>query len=381
MGQKQNNHFVPQHHFRLFTGGKRYINVASRDASRFAHSASIRHQCARHKFYGNQQVEEWLAELESRHAAAYRAVIDIAWNTRTTPFSDEENHSLREAILLQRIRTPRSASVVASSMDQMMLYVYCEYLKTLPATSKRKAVIEAIQHRKATIRISQALSLAFSLALIPHAVIAISDLALLILRNHSTAPFIMGDAPCIFSNHYMRTIQDFGVLGFMSPGLVAVLPLDIRTLVLFYDASVYTPDYANTECVDVFQLADVSLLNALQVHAAEENVYFANRNDKSYVHDLLSAHKRHLQDHQGRFIPHNSGTETILQIFEAQLPITLDLSFIATSPLALGENPNRPRSPDLAQQFEHATGRQRMNSRLGMDDLASLLEDEIEIGT
>ena len=381
MGQKQNNHFVPQHHFRLFTGGKRYINVASRDASRFARHASIRHQCARHKFYGNQQVEEWLAELESRHAVVYRAVIDIAWNTRTTPLSDEENQSLREAILLQRIRTPRSARVMASSMEQMMLYGYCEHLKTLPTTSNRKAVIEAIQHGKATIRNSQVLSLEFSLSLIPHAVIAISDLALLILRNHSTAPFIMGDAPCIFSNHYMRAIQDSGVLGFMSPGLMAVLPLDTRTLVLLYDASVYTLDYANSGCVDVFQLADISLLNALQVHAAEENVYFADSNNKSYVHDLLSAHKRHLQNHQGRFIPHNSNTETILQIFEAQLPITLNLSFISTAPPFPGEAPNRQRSSDLAQQFEHATGRQRMNSRLDMGDLASLLEDEIEIRT
>ena len=381
MGQKQNNHFVPQHHFRRFTGGKRYINVASRDASRFAHGAGIRHQCARHKFYGNQQVEEWLAELESRHAAVYRAVIDIARSKRTTPLSDDENHCLLEAILLQRIRTPRSAHGMASLMNQMMLYAYCKHLKSLPTTSHRKAVIEAIQHGKATIRNSQSLSLEFSLSLIPHAVIAISDLALLILRNHSTAPFIVGDAPCIFSNHYMRTIQNSGVLGFMSPGLMIALPLDTRTLVLLYDASVYAPDYANSGCVDVFQRADVSLLNALQVHAAEENVYFADRNDRTYVHDLLSAHKRHLQHHTGRFIPHNSNTETILQIFEAQLPITLDLSFISTAPLSPSESPNRQRSSELAQQFEHGTGRQRMNSRLDMGDLASLLESEIEIRT
>ena len=266
-------------------------------------------------------------------------------------------------------------------MNQMMLYVYCEHLKMLPTTSNRKAIIEAIQHGKATIRNSQAFSLEVSLSLIPDAAIAISDLAMLILRNYSTAPFIMGDAPCIYSNHYMRVIEDYGVLGLMSPGLMIALPLDTRTLVLLYDASVYTPDYANSGCVDVFQLADVSRLNALQVHAAEENVYFADRSDKTYVHDLLSAHKRHLQDPPGRFIPRYSNTDTILQFFEDQLPITLDLSFMSTDSLSPGEFPNRPRSANIAEQVERAMGGQRMTPRMDIDDLTSFLESEIEICT
>ncbi len=119
LSQKLNHHFVPQYHFRLFTGGKRYIHLASRDGARFVSCASIKGQCARHKFYGNERVENWLSNLESRHAAVYRAVIDIAWNARTTPLSHEENHQLREAILLQRCRTPRNARIYASSIDQM----------------------------------------------------------------------------------------------------------------------------------------------------------------------------------------------------------------------------------------------------------------------
>ena len=380
MGQKKkNNHFVPQHHFRLFTGGKRYINLASRDGSRFAHGASIKHQCARHKFYGNQQVEDWLQGLENRHAPVFRAVKDIAWNTRTTPLSKEENHSLREALLLQHARTPRIAHVMASSMNQMMLHVYCEHLRRLPTTSDRKVVVEAIQHGKATIRNSQAFSLKVSLNLIPDSAIAISDLEMLILRNHSTAPFIIGDAPCIHSNHYMRTIDHYGVLGLMSPGLMIALPLDPRTLVLLYDASAYALDYADSGCHDVIQLADVSLLNALQVHAAEENVYFADRSDKAYVCDLLFAHKRHLRDPPARFTPHDLNTGTILQTFEDQLPITLDLSFISTAPLSPDEAPNRPRSSNIAKQVERATGGRRMTPQLDIDDLTSLLESEIQI--
>ena len=186
MSHKLNHHFVPQYHFRLFTGGKQYIHLASRDGSRFVCFASVKGQCARHKFYGDERVENWLSNLESRHTDAYRAVINIAWNGRTTTLSDEEDHHLREAILLQRSRTPRNARVHASSTDQMMLYTCCEYLKTLPVTPERKATIEAIQRGKATVKNSQFISLIHALRIAPRAVTAISDLSLLILRNHTT---------------------------------------------------------------------------------------------------------------------------------------------------------------------------------------------------
>jgi Protein of unknown function (DUF4238) len=194
LSQKLNHHFVPQFHFRLFTGGKRYIHLASRNGSRSVRFASVKGQCARHKFYGNEQVEDWLNNLESRHALVYRAVTDIAWNARTATLTDEEDYYLREAILLQRNRTPRSAHLLASSIDQMMLYPYCEYLKTLPSTRERQAIIRAIQRGKATVKNSDFISLMLSLRIVPRTVTAISDLTLLILRNHTTTPFILNRA-------------------------------------------------------------------------------------------------------------------------------------------------------------------------------------------
>jgi len=385
--QKLNHHFVPQYHFRLFTNGKRYIHLASRDGSHFVHFASVKGQCARHKFYGDERVENWLSSLESGHAAVYRAVIDIAWNGRTT-LSDEEGHHLREAILIQHNRTPRNARIHASSTDQMALYAYCEYLKALPATPERQATIEAIQRGKATVKNSQFISLMFSLQIAARTAAAISDLLLLILRNHTSTPFIMGDAPCVFSNHYMRAIRDSGVLGFMTPGLMAVLPLDSRTQVLLYDAAVYTPDYSSAGCIDIIRIADVSLLNSLQIHSAEENVYFSDVNADTCVRAMLSAHPRILPDHRGGFIIHGPGkilidgvpsTGEVLHIFEPQLPITLDLSFMSTDSLPPNENPNRPRDPALARQIEQTLGMPSKATPIGMGEFARWVESEIYI--
>jgi len=136
-------------------GGERYVHLAARDGSRFTRFASIRSQCARHRFYGDKRTEDWLHSLEDRHAPVFRAVLDIAWNKRTATLSDEEDRHLREAILLQRSRTPRNARIYASMTDEMILYAYREYLESLPTTPERQAAIKAIQQGKAAVRDSQ----------------------------------------------------------------------------------------------------------------------------------------------------------------------------------------------------------------------------------
>ena len=368
-------------------GGQRYVHLAARDGSRLVRHAAIRGQCVRHKFYGDTRIEDWLGGLEDRHAPVFRAVLDIAWNGRAA-LSDKEDYYLREAVLLQRNRTPRNAQIQASSLDQMMLYAYLEHLKGLSCDPKRQVMMDAIQHGKVAVRDSRFVSLIMSLQMATRVVTSIADLALLILRNRTTTPFIMGDTPCIFSNHYMRTIRDSGVLGFMTPGLMAVLPIDSRTQILLYDAAVYTPDYSTAGCIDVFHTADVSLLNALQIHSAEENVYFSDPESQPYIRDMLSAHHRILQDHRGGFVVHPPGSVLIngvpnrgevLHTFERQLPITLGLSFMSTSPLLPSESPDRPRNPSLAKRCGESLPMSDHGSPIKMHDLAEWIESRLYI--
>lgn len=217
-------------------------------------------------------------------------------------------------------------------------------------------------------------------------VMTISDLSLLILRNQTAVPFIMGDAPCVFSNHYMRDIRNSGVLGFTTPGLMVALPIDWRTQILFYDATVYQPDYSTAGYIDICRIGDISLLNALQVHSAKENVYFSDESSEDYLSELLSAHRLLLQNHQSEFVSHNPGevlidgvpsTGEVLHTFEPQLPIALNLSFISTSPLPSGVNPNHPRDPVLLEQALQAAGIPDEISPIGINELVNWIEHEI----
>lgn len=387
MSRKLNHHFVPQFHFRLFTGGNRYIHLASRDGHRFVHFASVKGQCARHKFYGNESLEDWLGDLEGLHANAFRHARDFAWGSTTEPLSDGVDYRLREAVLLQRARTPRAARMRATSTDQMMLYSYRGYLAALPQTPERQAAINAIERGAATIADSQFASLIMLLSVATRAVTAISDLMLLILRNQTSYPFVLGDAPSVFSNHYMRQIRDSGVLGFFTPGLIAVLPIDARTQLLLYDAAVYTPEYSAVGCIDVLNQSDVSQLNALQIHASEENIYFPELAAEDYIRELLAAHASLLQDQSGHFVVHGNSeilingvpnTGEVLHVFEPQLPITLNLSFFTTAPLPQNENPNRPRNPAIARGVERALGAPEHPSPLPMDVFARWMQAQIQ---
>jgi hypothetical protein len=386
LSRKLNHHFVPQFHFRLMTGGRRYIHLASRDGARFVHFASVKGQCARHKFYGNENLEDWLGNLEQYHSTALRYARDFAWGLTNEPLSDSISYRLREAVMLQRARTPRAARMMSTSSDQMMLYSYREYLAALPHTPARQAEINAIDNGTAIIADTEFAHLMMSLNIATRTVTAISDLSLLILRNQTTYPFILGDAPAVLSNHYMREIRNMGVLGFLTPGLIAVMPIDAKTQLLFYDAAVYTPDYSSAGCIDLVNRSDVSQLNALQIHASENNIYFADIAAEEYIRELLAAHASLLQKQSGRFIVHGGSevliagvpnTGKVLHIFEPQLPITLNLSCFTTAPLPRNETPNRPRNPMIAKQVQQALGIPENPSPLPIDEFARWMRSQI----
>lgn len=267
---------MPQFHLRLFTGGKPYIHVAARDGSCLACFAAIKGQCARRRYYGDLGMEEWLSKREYRYAKVYREIINIAWNGSTKFLSQEENALIREAIVMQRVRTPRHISNICSGIDQMILSTYYEHLKESPTTPEQQSKMRAIESGRAEVRNTQSSALMQSISDAPRTAIFISDLVLLILHNRTDRPFILGDAPCVFSNYYMRRIRGMGVVGLLSPGLMVVLPIDTRTQVLLYDSAVYEPSTVSRS-FDIRRPSDVHVLNAQQIHAAEENIYFLTK--------------------------------------------------------------------------------------------------------
>jgi len=100
---RKNQHYVPQFYFRHFSGGGDAICVLLTRSGKIISPASIKHQCARHNFYGSKELEGELSKLEGRHAQALRAVIDVAWVKDAKQPNEEEFWWFFEAVLFKAL--------------------------------------------------------------------------------------------------------------------------------------------------------------------------------------------------------------------------------------------------------------------------------------
>ena len=103
MGTSQ--HFVPQYYFRHFSEGRRCISLLRKADSRIIHNASIKGQCARHKYYGSDELERIFSQLEAQHANALRHFIEYAWFQEKKELQSEKRAWMWQAVLFQRART------------------------------------------------------------------------------------------------------------------------------------------------------------------------------------------------------------------------------------------------------------------------------------
>ena len=386
MAEKANNHWIPQHHLRLFSDGRRFIHLVSRDSSLIVEGASVKNQCSRHKFYRDVETENRLQELETSHAGVYRAAQQIATGARDEPLRTAENSRLRHALLLQHARTPRYAQVHAHAGDQMALYTYHEHLSSLPPTPRVTATMRAIEEGKASLRGSKARSIANGLDFAARLAPFVADLRLLILHNQTDFPLVLGDAACLFCNQYMRDVDYVGVLGLSTRGLMITMPIDSRSAVLLFDKAVYRAARYEYDRVDLADPHDVEMLNALQVYGAQHCIYFADSSLSPRMQDFVVDRPPNRDDHRASFdvlrpagpMDGQSSRSELLHTFERQLPVCLDLSFITTRarpPKLNIESPRRLKLFDNAEQNYAPHGLQP----LGIDELVRWVESELVV--
>lgn len=379
MASKLNHHFVPQYLFRFFSAGDRRIHLVTRNPYRLIFDASVKGQCARHKFYGTQEVEDYLAVLECRHAAAFRALLRATWDEPATHLSDSELRSLLEGLMLQRARVPRKVATMSHSMELSVLHMFRDFVKASPDRDSRDRILHAIERGQVKLKNYEREALLLSLMIALEHVPAIADLNLAVLRNFTDYPFVFGDSPCVFYNRYFYDVVSSGVLGYQSPGLMILMPVDCDTTVFLFDPKTYrVPD--GHQIINVKERFDVSQLNALQVYSARNAVYFSDRHDSEYVTELVSAHRVSWKESYGEFRVHPPGTmlidgklneNALMHQFESQLPIRLDLTFVSTKKVEADDYPNRARTPELREALKEgeAASNGRVSAKAFVKDM------------
>lgn len=356
MSDRLNHHFVPQFHLRLMADGRSHLSLVRRRDGLVVPTAGIRGQCARHKYYGDAKLETELSRLEGRHASAYRAARDHAW-AGGPALTVLQKYRLREGLVLQRNRTPRRALLAVSSMSQFTTHAFKAHVASLPKTPDTLEILKALESGQVTVGPKELFAVALGIQSAIETVPLTMDLSLHLLRNQTALPFVLGDSPCVFSNHYKRDITDLGVSGVVSRGLMIAMPIDPRTQVLLLDSAVYHP--ALPPVFDLEDPKDVETLNVLQVYESMDCVYFASMEDVDYVRETVLSHPAPPADGVGGFGVVNAtdalGTRLageLTHIYEPAPPVTLNLSFLTTDQRPASENLIEPRSRELLAKFD-----------------------------
>jgi len=357
MAEYDNQHYVPQFYFRRFTRGRKCVNLVLKDSGQIILYASIKHQCADHRFYGSTELERLFNTLEGRHSHALRVIADAACNADWSALTPEILGTLWEAVLFQHNRTALEVEKSKDVPNAMALPAFRNHLATAPAIENRESILAAIDNGEVKIVHEREYALAQSIEIALESVLLISDLDFCVLRNLTDYPFVFSDSPVVFYNTARRKVTSRGVLGLQSPGLQIFFPLSRDMVLMLYDDAAYGLSHNNV--IDITARSDVSQLNALQFKHSLNSVYFADAQSQEYVSQLWRAYGRnarlpadevrvlHGVEIDGKIEPN-----PVTLFFQPHLDVQLELSFITCEQAADSGKFAGHRSPELVMEHK-----------------------------
>ena len=311
---KKRQHYVPLFYLKAFESAPRRIHLFHLQSRRVIQHASMRDQCYSHRFYGPDEIEDILAQLEGAAASVIQAI--IASGEPPTP-GTEQHGTLLAFVCLQILRTPVARQNIQNSWIKMDKQIFGD---ADPAP-------ESGLSRFSPVSDQEVLRLQFQM--MPRYVEGLTDLDLHVARSPSRAMLITSDNPVVRYNTYCRGIRYWGVIGANNRGLQVFLPLSPRVLLLLYDGAVYHIGRP-TGSIGL-SAGDVKRLNALQIMNAEHAIYFPEWSDAEDIQRLAHANLRFRQSDAMRVNEgpvDGSETSSIVHLWERQpdLQFSLPLS-------------------------------------------------------
>ena len=321
-GSKQ--HFIPQFYMKRFAlsesdGHYRLFRIAT---GAFNRRASIRGHAWETDFYGTEGLDDVLKPIESNAARIIeRAHVDNVLPKKGT----SEFDYLVYFVASLKGRTKKAAEELSAFMGAG--------IKNIMLQDSR--LRESMKDGSVRLTDSQVGSTVAALQSAVHA----RNLGCKILRNPSAHPFVSSDSPVVSYNQFAEYRKiDFGATGFGWKGLQMFLPIGPNAMLMFYDDKMYK--VGNRKDIEVgVSVADVFVLNRLQIANAEDLIYGSDGLDESYVREQLQS-VQSLRDRQ-RFEISTHETDDPLSMLQVQkgkdIRINLSLSFAKMTDRARSE--------------------------------------------
>ena len=189
MGDRNDNHFVPQFYLRYWSADEKRTNLFNFSRARAIEGVSIKDQCRRNNFYGfAPRLEEALGGLEGAAAEVIRM---IRAARDVPPRETEEWTTMLTYIVFQKLRTTNAAYL----NDAMT-----EYLGSL--------WLEGGEHKelKDSVKLQSIYPVALPMSMVDHVLSIAYDLRMHLLVNETAREFITSDDPVVLHNQYCEGI-------------------------------------------------------------------------------------------------------------------------------------------------------------------------------
>lgn len=267
MSENQSQHFVPKCHLREFARDerKKQICVFNLKADRLIPSASLRDQCAKHYFYGEDLIlERAFQGFEGRYGEAVKEI-------KQNKLGEINRLKLLSFALLQYHRTEAAARRVVSGFEDLIKAIDPE---------ERYYTKNDVWDEKQSLR--EILSIVGSSHYYLH------DLKWVVVENKSRVPFVTSDDPASITNMYAHKRLKTKSFGMISSGFTLSLPLSPRFSVIFYDGLVYNfPKRVGCMLV-ITRDEDARSLNELQYQKCDQNLYCSSPDSEDEIRAGLS---------------------------------------------------------------------------------------------
>ena len=269
MAKNKNQHFVPKCYLKPFTqiNNGKFISLYNINKYKLIEKASIKNQCSRNYFYGEDlSLEGILSLVEGEYAKI------LARLQANSSLQENDLFTLKRFALLQHMRTEHSIKRAQIQTEQLN-----------SAVSNKKYITGTPQldtsHRETMLS---------TMMLYSEVQGSIDDLKVCICLNTSKDNFVTSDDPSVFTNRFYLQKKKIKSFGLGSAGTCFFLPLTPRYLMICYDGGVYTIPNKKSAFIEVNK-KDVEALNELQFLKSSNNIYFS---DWSNRHDVTIQFKK-----------------------------------------------------------------------------------------
>ena len=268
MADKKRQHFVPKYILRNFSAdaSAKQINLFHIPSKRLVIGASLREQCYRDYFYGdNLEIENSLSAIEGVQAHLIRKV------TQAKRITELRLPEIPLFLAMQYGRTLRSAEDQSDRFEA--------FAKLCLSGSIDEDVLRSVRLRVGN---SSVLSTSAAIKTSP----ILYDLKQVLVENKTNIPFVISDHPVIVTNWFCRrNFPSNHGTGFAAAGLQIFMPISPKFSLMLLDAGTYN---LADKCgyLILTKGKDVHGLNALQWLNADKVIYIPQGLDETQLEFL-----------------------------------------------------------------------------------------------